>query len=114
MCQEEGTLTSEIVLASAYSVYMGPYNTQFRKQMVVKHWTKCLKDRGMKLEVNMKSDLLLSAVCSRPRKGEIDLYKKTGDVKSFLLFLGICIIVFCYPERLVRSLIYLPACATLC
>lgn len=57
---EEKSLNSEVVLASAYSVYLGPYNGSFRMKMINKHWSKCLLDRGISLQINRRSDMIFS------------------------------------------------------
>ena len=82
---EEKSLNSEIVLAASYSVYMGPYNSVFRKTMLMKYWSKCLIDRGMKLEINGRSDVLFSMTsdvnneliekCEMKEEEEIDSYR---------------------------------------
>lgn len=41
---------SEVLLAAAFSVYMGPYDEEFRKKMLTQHWTECLINQGMPVD----------------------------------------------------------------
>ena len=43
-------ISSEVLLAAAFSVYMGPYDEGFRKEMLTKHWFQCLANQGMPVD----------------------------------------------------------------
>lgn len=43
-------VSSEVLLAAAFSVYMGPYDEGFRKDMLTKHWFQCLANQGMPVD----------------------------------------------------------------
>jgi len=44
---QEERLFSGLIVSCAYSVYMGPYNHQFRKELITNHWLQCLQEQGM-------------------------------------------------------------------
>ena len=48
-------ISSEVLLAAAFSVYMGPYDEDFRKEMLTKHWFQCLANQGMPVDFTAAS-----------------------------------------------------------
>ena len=78
---EEQSLYSGIVCAAAFSVYMGPYNNAFRKKMLMKHWSKCLVDRGIPV-VNSRSNILSSVECNTSSNDSVKVNENEATLED--------------------------------
>ena len=54
-------ICSEVLLAAAFSVYMGPYDEGFRSKMLTQHWYQCLINQGMSVDLGHQDNIIIGS-----------------------------------------------------
>ena len=60
-------------LSTALAVYLGPLSTELRMDFINKHWTKCLRERGIDLSWSSTEKVLIPSVTDEVGESGITL-----------------------------------------
>ncbi|CAF1029825.1 unnamed protein product [Adineta steineri] len=55
--ERQSRLNGTCAIASAFSIYLGPYTYGFRCLMLIVHWIECIRDRGMTIVFDQISSI---------------------------------------------------------